>query len=208
MEVLESIILEDNKEIEFNNISNIVDIPDNGCGIYLRSIGDNVLVIGVVKDSVDTSKVRIKTSDRVFKLSDLLAAIPVVGLVDDKFWDFDNCIVEMKQSVSNSGFEIWFNRIEEDSLKYLSIPQDTKVVSKSINYVTSHDLVIDTRMLEDKVVEYKIPLDIFNISVVKLNDKSVNKLMDHYNNLKVFLKDMKVNLSKDKDSVNILLSQV
>lgn len=208
MEVLESIILEDNKEIEFNNISNIVDIPDNGCGIYLRSIGDNVLVIGVVKDSVDTSKVRIKTNDRVFKLSDLLAAIPVVGLVDDKFWDFDNCIVEMKQSVSNSGFEIWFNRIEEDSLKYLSIPQDTKVVSKSINYVTSRDLVIDTRMLEDKVVEYKIPLDIFNISVVKLNDKSVNKLMDHYNNLKVFLKDMKVNLSKDKDSVNILLSQV
>mgnify|MGYP004535527345 CR=1 FL=1 len=208
MEVLESIILEDNKEIEFNNISNIVDIPDNGCGIYLRSIGDNVLVIGVVKDSVDTSKVKIKTNDRIFKLSDLLAAIPVVGLVDDKFWDFDNCIVEMKQSVSNSGFEIWFNRIEEDSLKYLSIPQDTKVVSKSINYVTSRDLVIDTRMLEDKVVEYKIPLDIFNISVVKLNDKSVNKLMDHYNNLKVFLKDMKVNLSKDKDNVNILLSQV
>ena len=208
MEVLESIILEDNKEIEFKDLSNIVDIPDNGCGIYLRSIGDNVLVVGVVKDSVDTSKVRIKTNDRVFKLSDLLAAIPVVGLVDDKFWDFDNCIVEMKQSNDNSGFEIWFNRIEEDSLKYLSIPQDTKVVSKSINYVTSRDLVIDTSMLEDKVVEYKIPLDIFNISVVKLNDKNVNKLMDHYNNLRVFLKDMKVNLSKDKDNVNILLSQV
>lgn len=208
MEVLESIILEDNKEIEFKDISKIVDIPDNGCGIYLRSIGDNVLVVGVVKDSVDTSKVRIKTNDRVFKLSDLLAAIPVVGLVDDKFWDFDNCIVEMKQSNDNSGFEIWFNRIEEDSLKYLSIPQDTKVVSKSINYVTSRDLVIDTHMLEDKVVEYKIPLDIFNISVVKLNDKNVNKLMDHYNNLRVFLKDMKVNLSKDKDNVNILLSQV
>lgn len=208
MEVLESIILEDNKEIEFKDISKIVDIPDNGCGIYLRSIGDNVLVVGVVKDSVDTSKVRIKTNDRIFKLSDLLAAIPVVGLVDDKFWDFDNCIVEMKQSNYNSGFEIWFNRIEEDSLKYLSIPQDTKVVSKSINYVTSRDLVIDTSMLEDKVVEYKIPLDIFNISVVKLNDKNVNKLMDHYNNLRVFLKDMKVNLSKDKDNVNILLSQV
>lgn len=208
MEVLESIILEDNKEIEFKEISKIVNIPDNGCGIYLRSICDNALVVGVVKDSVDTSKVRIKTNDRVFKLSDLLAAIPVVGLVDDKFWDFDNCIVEMKQSNDNSGFEIWFNRIEEDSLKYLSIPQDTKVVSKSINYVTSRDLVIDTSMLEDKVVEYKIPLDIFNISVVKLNDKNVNKLMDHYNNLRVFLKDMKVNLSKDKDNVNILLSQV
>ena len=53
-----------------------------------------------------------------------------------------------------------------------------------------------------------MPTHIFNISVVKLNDKSVNKLMDHYNNLKVFLKDMKVNLSKDKDNVNILLSQV
>lgn len=208
MEVFESIILEDNKELGFNDLGSIIDIPDNGCGIYLKNVGDNVLVVGVVKDSVDTSKVRIKTNDRVFKLSDLLEAIPVVGLVDDKFWDFDNCIVEMKQSIGNSGFEIWFNRIEEDGLEYLSIPQDTKVVSRSNNYVTSRDLVIDTRMLEDKVVEYKIPLDIFNISVVKLNGKSVNKLMDHYNNLKVFLKDIKVNLSKDKDNVNILLSQV
>lgn len=208
MEVLESIILENDKEIEFKDLSKIVEIPDNGCGIYLRSIGDNVLVVGVVKDSVDTSKVRIKTNDRVFRLSDLLAAIPVVGLVDDKFWDFDNCIVEMKQSSDNSGFEIWFNRIEEESLEYLSIPQDTKVVSKSSNYVVNKDLVISHYMLEDKVVEYKIPLDVFNISLVSLNGKSVNKLMDHYNHLKVFLKGMKVNLSKDSDNVSIVLSQV